>query len=153
MDSATMSTGNRGEAPAKRRRKSVGKLRRRMLTLANLDGRTIASKRAAQLIRAITMDITAGDPDAPTEAQRQLVQRAAILGALIEADEASWLNGDIIDLQTFFAAIGLQRRLLESIGLQRRARDVETLDAYLARAHQPEQQQHQDDVTDAEIVE
>jgi hypothetical protein len=60
------------------------------------------------------------------------VQRAAVLGAYLEDAEASWLQGKAPDVNNWFMAIDRQRRALESLGLERRAKDVTSLQAYLA---------------------
>jgi hypothetical protein len=53
--------------------------------------------------------------------------------ALVESGRVRWLNGDDdVDMQTYLAAVGVQRRLLVTIGLERRARAAPTLAQYLA---------------------
>jgi hypothetical protein len=94
----------------------------RLLTLGHLDGRTAAARRARELIEAIETDL--GGSDRLSEGSRQLVQRAAVLGTFIESCEAQWLGGAAVDLADYLAAINSQRRVLATIGLQRRARNV-----------------------------
>jgi glutathione S-transferase len=94
----------------------------RLLTLGHLDGRTMAAKRARELIEAIELDL--GGADRLSEGSRQLVQRAAVLGAYIENCETRWLGGDAVDLSDYLAAINAQRRVLATLGLDRRARNV-----------------------------
>jgi hypothetical protein len=98
----------------------AGKLR--LLTLGHLDGRTAAARRARELIEAIETDLGGGDR--LSEGERQLVQRAAVLGAYIESCEVKWLGGAAVELQDYLAAINAQRRVLATIGLERRARNV-----------------------------
>jgi hypothetical protein len=98
----------------------AGKLR--LLTLGHLDGRTAAARRARELIEAIQTDL--GGSDHLSEGERQLVQRAAVLGAYIESCEVKWLGGEAVDLADYLAAINAQRRVLATIGLERRSRDV-----------------------------
>jgi hypothetical protein len=100
--------------------KAAGKLR--LLTLGHLDQRTAAARRARELIDAIELDL--GGSDRLSEGSRQLVQRAAVLGTFIESCEAAWLGGDAVDLTEYLAAINSQRRVLATIGLERRAREV-----------------------------
>jgi glutathione S-transferase len=100
--------------------KAAGKLR--LLTLGHLDGRTAAARRSRELIEAIESDLGGGDR--LTEGSRQLVQRAAVLGTYIESCEAQWLAGEAVDLADYLAAINSQRRVLATIGLERRARDA-----------------------------
>ena len=107
----------------------------RLLTLDHIDGRTAAAKRARDLMESIEQDL--GGADRLSEGSRQLVQRAAVLGTFIESCEASWLSGETVELADYLAAINSQRRVLQTIGLERRARDVNelTLSEYLSRAH------------------
>ena len=52
------------------------------------------------------------------------MQHAGVLGAVIEHQEVMWLAGEKIDETALLAAVNCQRRLLETVGLQRRAREV-----------------------------
>lgn len=110
---SAQSDGDPSQVPA-------GKLR--LLTLDSLDRRTAASRRARELIEAIEADLGGGDH--LSQGQRQLVQRAAVLGTFIESCEAKWLGGTAVDLADYLAAINSQRRVLATIGLERRAREV-----------------------------
>jgi hypothetical protein len=74
------------------------------------------------LVEAIEKDLGGGDR--LSEGERQLVQRAAVLGAFIESCEVQWLGGAAVELQDYLAAINAQRRVLATIGLERRARNV-----------------------------
>jgi hypothetical protein len=94
----------------------------RLMTLDQLDGRTAAARRARDLIEAIEGDL--GGSDRLSESARQLVQRAAVLGAFIENCETQWLGGNAVELADYLAAINAQRRVLATIGLKRVARDV-----------------------------
>jgi hypothetical protein len=114
-DSAAIE-GRSAAAPAPK----AGKLR--LLTLGHLDGRTAAARRARELIEAIQTDL--GGSDHLSEGERQLVQRAAVLGAYIESCEVKWLGGKAVDLADYLAAINAQRRVLATVGLERRARNV-----------------------------
>ena len=63
--------------------------RTRFITLADLDGRSRAARNGRDIAAAMTADL-GGEHDL-TEAQRQLIQRVATLGALIEDFEARFL--------------------------------------------------------------
>jgi glutathione S-transferase len=124
-DSAAIE-GRSAAAPAPK----AGKLR--LLTLGHLDGRTAAARRARELIEVIQTDLGGGDR--LSEGERQLVQRAAVLGAYIESCEVKWLGGEAVDLADYLAAINAQRRVLATIGLERRARNVTpSVAEYVAR--------------------
>ena len=112
------------DVPRKPRKKRPRHNRKlvRLKTLKALDGRTLAAQRATALVAALESDL--GGPDNVTVAERQIVQHAGVLGAVIEHQEALWLAGDEVDETALLAAVNCQRRLLETVGLQRRARDV-----------------------------
>jgi hypothetical protein len=106
----------------------------RLLTFGDLDNRTASAQLVRSLVAAFVNDV--GGPECVTEGIRQLIQRAAILGALIEDTEARWLRGDKLDkewLGHYLAAVNAQRRVLETIGLERRARPVDSLVSYINR--------------------
>lgn len=104
----------------------------RLLTLDQLDHRTAAAKRCRDLIATIELDLGGGDRLSTGE--RQIIQRAAITGAVLEDIETRWLAGEPIDPALYATLGNAQRRLLETIGLRRRARDVTpSVDEYVAR--------------------
>ena len=103
----------------------------RLRSLDDLDNRTLAAKRTRQLLGDIVSDL--GGPENVTAAQRQLVQRAAILGAYLEDIEFKWASGEEIPFAEYLVAVNAQRRVLATIGLERRSRDVTpSLADYLA---------------------
>ncbi len=102
--------------------KAKGSGKTRLLTLDALDGRTAAAKRARDLIAALEADL--GGADHLSVGQQQLVQRVAVLGALAEDYEARWIAGEQVEVGEYLSAINVQRRVLATLGLERRARDV-----------------------------
>jgi hypothetical protein len=119
-----------GRVASPRRRKQASKAC--LLTLGHIDQRSEAWKRANQLIA--TLENERGGAEHITEAMRQLVQRAAVLSAVIEDQEAHWVAGEAIDMVSYLSAIGVQRRVLLSLGLERQGpRDITpALSSYLA---------------------
>jgi hypothetical protein len=93
---------------------------RGLKTLDAVDGRTRGYIHAREVMGRLSSDL-GGEP---TEGQSRLVQRAAVLDAIIENDEANYLSGTTIDIGLYLAAVNAQRRVLISIGLDRRSRDV-----------------------------
>jgi len=83
-------------------------------SLDDLDHRTLAAKRTRQLLGDIVSDL--GGPENVTAAQRQLVQRAAILGDYLEDIEFKWASG--IPVTEYLVAVNAQRRVLATIGLK-----------------------------------
>ena len=129
-DAALIDARNAAAVP----QKSAGKMR--LMTMSSLDGRTVACRRARQLVDAIEADL--GGADRLSEGTKQLCQRAAVLGAFVENCEAQWLAGQEVALGDYLAAINSQRRVLATIGIKRVAREIPTLAehiATLAREH------------------
>jgi hypothetical protein len=103
----------------------------RLLTLADLDKRTTAAKRARYLIEKVTGDL--GGQDQLATGECQIVQRAVLLGVMAEDLESRWLAGEDADPALLATIANAQRRLFEAIGLKRVPRDVTpTLADYLA---------------------
>ena len=96
--------------------------KRRLLTLKDLDSRTRATRQALALRDGFLSDLGGGDR--ASVAQQELAQRGAILGVMIEDQEARWLRGDGVELAEYCTLVNAQRRVLADIGLERRARDV-----------------------------
>jgi hypothetical protein len=103
----------------------------RLLTLADLDRRTTAARRARELIEAVHGDL--GGTDRLATGERQIVQRAVILGVMAEDVESRWLMGEAVDPTILATMANAQRRLFETVGLKRVPRDVTpSLSEYLA---------------------
>ena len=94
--------------------------RLRLKTLSDLDGRTFSAQQAHRLVAQLEADL-GGDL---STAQRELVKRAAILGAIVEDTEVAWLERKPADLTVYGTLVDRQRRCLEALGLQRLPRDV-----------------------------
>jgi hypothetical protein len=75
-----------------------------------------------------------------------------MLGAMVESNEACWLSGDTVDLTSYFAALNSQRRILVTLGLERRSKDITppSVEAYLA--HLNKQKEDKQREADAEEV-
>ena len=105
----------------------------RLLSLGDVDRRCTAYRKTADLIDAIEADL--GGPDHLSTGERQIIQRAALTGALLEDLEARWLAGEPIDPALYATLGNAQRRLFETVGLKRVPRGVTpTLQAYVAKA-------------------
>jgi len=115
---------------APRRRGHRGQAR--LLTLGHLDGRSRALRGAREIQEGIEADL--GGADHISTAQRALAQRAAILTAVVEDAEVKWATNDsAFELDKYLAAVNCLRRVLASVGLERRQRDATpSLDEYLA---------------------
>lgn len=94
----------------------------RLLTLADLDGRTVAARCARRLIGEIESDL--GGADRLSAAEREIAQRAAMAGAMLADLEARWLSGHPADLAQYATLANTQSRLLKLLGLERRQIDA-----------------------------
>jgi hypothetical protein len=103
----------------------------RLLSLHGLDKRTPAYLETKKLIGEIEADL--GGADQLSAAERQIVQHAALLGAMLVDMEVRYLAGQAIDTSEYGFLIGVQQRLFQVLGVQRRQRDVTpSIDEYLA---------------------
>ena len=114
MDATVIDTETDDDRPRTR----AGKPRLR--SLDELDSRTAAARKAQQMVSSLVSDL-GGDP---TTAERQIAQRAALLSAMLEDAEARWVTGETIDLSEYGFLANTQRRLLVTLGLDRRAKDI-----------------------------
>src|SRR5215475_14803553 len=103
----------------------------KLTSLADLDGRTVAARLAKDTISAIEADL--GGAENITTAKRQIIESAAVTSAMVADMGSRWLAGEQIDLALFTTLCNSQRRLLETVGLERRAKPVENLQEYLRR--------------------
>jgi hypothetical protein len=110
---------NGSQTPANARRQRA-RAKTRFLTLADIDGRTLAAQRARAIVAGIEADVGL---DLST-AERQLAQRAGVLGAIAEDREARWIAGEQFDPVTYCTIVNAQRRVLETLGIKRQPRDV-----------------------------
>jgi hypothetical protein len=93
--------------------------------LPGVDGRNVWVRRAKDIIAAHLSDL--GGEDNTSAAERSIVRRASTLTIELERLEAKFALTDAAsphDLDLYARASGNLRRLLEAIGLQRRAKDV-----------------------------
>jgi hypothetical protein len=83
----------------------------RLLTLADVDGRTGPGRRVRAIVRALAHDLA----DDLSTAQRMLVMRVALLDALCEHTEASILLGQEVSVSDYLMMASTQRRLLQTL--------------------------------------
>jgi hypothetical protein len=93
--------------------------------LAGVDGRNPWLRRAKDLIREHVSDL--GGPDNVSVAEVSIIRRAATITAELERLEAKFAlagEADSEDLDLYLRGANNLRRLLESVGLRRRPRDI-----------------------------
>ena len=86
------------------------------------DGRSAWSRRYRDLVSAHVSDITAGAQ--PSAGQLSLIRRCAAIEIELEKMECQLSQGLEIDFDLFSRATGHLRRVLETLGLERKPRDV-----------------------------
>ena len=119
--SAAVETGSRNASlPKKRRSRAIADRDRR--TLEKLDRRTVEYQRYEAIRVALIAD--KGGPDEVTEAEAQIADKAAFLAMTLEGMQIAALAGEEINLQRYGELTDRLRRNLETIGLQRRPRDI-----------------------------
>ena len=87
-----------------------------------MDGRSAIARRFRDLVDAIISDM--GGDEVISEGQRQLARRSAALSVQCEQIEAIMANGGPIDLNDYVRLVNALNRVLGSIGLKRRMKDV-----------------------------
>jgi hypothetical protein len=94
--------------------------------LADADHRTAWMRRLRDLIQSHIFDL--GGDDYVSDSEQRLVRRAAMLTIQLEMMDSRFATNDgeasRVDLETYQRCSNSLRRLLESLGLQRRSRDV-----------------------------
>jgi len=125
LDTSDMEAESAPVAPAKGGRKV------RLMCLADLDGRTKARKAADKLLSDLVSDM--GGAAQVSAGRMALAEHAAVLDAMAKHQGALFLRGDPIDVSEYGTLTNALRRLLETIGLERRAKDITpSLSNYLA---------------------
>jgi len=109
--------------------------------LANTDHRSAWMRRLRDLVVAHESDL--GGEELISEGERRLIRRAAMMTLQLEMMEQRWAQnggeGSTQQVETYQKVTGALRRVLESLGLKRRPRDVTPrLDEYLRRSERRE---------------
>jgi hypothetical protein len=86
------------------------------------DGNSRWARRYRDLIAAHCQDL--GGVDLLSEAQLSLIRRASAIELELEQAEGKLSMGEAVDLDSFTRAASHLRRLFETLGLERKARDV-----------------------------
>jgi hypothetical protein len=93
-------------------------------------------RRFRDLVETMTFDL--GGADFLSEFQKQLIRRAAALSVMAESVEADLVRDRPFAITDYGTVCDRLRRLCETLGLERVARDVTpTLQSYLAAKAKP----------------
>jgi hypothetical protein len=98
------------------------------------DARSAWSRRYRDLIAAHSADL--GGVSILSEAQRSLVRRCSALELELESMEGKLSQSEPVDMDIYARLTGHLRRVLETLGIERRARDV-TLDGVEVEVFSP----------------
>jgi len=90
--------------------------------LGLVDGRTREARLYGQAVADVVSDL--GGDDNVSRAELELVRRAAGLSVLAALAESKLLTGEETDIGELVSVGNAQRRILATLGLQRRSRDV-----------------------------
>jgi hypothetical protein len=129
-------------------RKGRSRVSNGSILIAGVDQRSPWVRRCKDILREHISDL--GGIDNCSAAERSIIRRAAVLTTELEQLEARFATAgqaDAGDLETYQRCANSLRRLLEAVGLQRRAKDVTTptLDE-IAREIEDEKQKDAADV-------
>lgn len=95
------------------------------------DGRGQWARRWRDLVELYLADL--GAPETLSEAQHALCRRAATISVELENLDGRLSKGEFVDLDAYARVTGHLRRVLETLGIERKARDVTpSLSEYLA---------------------
>lgn len=114
--------------------------------LPSVDGRSVWARRARDLLELHISDL--GGEDNVSEAQRSLCRRAAVIETELEYQEFAFAEARAAGREPKMARLDLYsrlsgnlKRLLEAVGIERRARPVPDLGEYIARQYGPRRDQ------------
>jgi hypothetical protein len=108
-------------ASGKKRRASSSVTSGRKLFVQG-DSKSPWSRRYSDLVRLYAQDISGGLD--LSQAQQSLIRRASAIQCQLESLEGQMSLGQEVDLDVFTRSASHLRRILETIGVERRARDV-----------------------------
>jgi len=110
--------------------------------LPGVDGRSPWVRRCKDIIAAHLSDL--GGADNASAAERSIIRRASVMTVELERLEAQFAlagEADPMTLDLYARTSGNLRRLLEAVGLQRRARDVSPPSVAEYLAHKAKQRE------------
>jgi hypothetical protein len=125
MMNATEGNADVAELSAKKpKRKSSAVTSGRRLFVEG-DGRSPWSRRYRDLIAGHVSDL--GGHDTLSEAQKSLIRRASAIECELELMEGKLSQGEEIDIDVFTRSSSHLRRIFETLGIERRAKDITSL--------------------------
>jgi hypothetical protein len=97
----------------------------RSMFVGREDARTPLARRFRDLVRLHALDVSPGGPAHLSQAQQQLIRRISMLEVRLEVMEGRMVEGDeTVSLEEFARVSSHLRRMLESLGLRKVAKDA-----------------------------
>jgi hypothetical protein len=121
LNESQVPAGVQRRAPSRAKRPRSAVTSGRQLFIAG-DPRSAWSRRFHDLVVGHVSDL--GGADILSEAQFSLIRRAAAIECELERLDARLSVGDAVDMDSYARVAGHLRRLFETLGLERRPRDV-----------------------------
>ena len=90
--------------------------------LPNVDGRSLVARRFRDIVASVAAN--QGGADRCSEARLQLIRRFAAAACIAEQMEAALARGETIDVHQHTYLCSTLTRIVQRIGINRRARDV-----------------------------
>jgi hypothetical protein len=117
------------KAPTRTRNRSA---KRRLITLEDLDRRCRAAQRALDLQDRLIAE--RGGTEHLSVLRFEMIRSVAVLSAMIEDQQARWINGEAVLPTDIATLLNARRREAELVGVDPIPRDVTTLASYLTTA-------------------
>jgi hypothetical protein len=130
MSVTEVETGRRKRAPSRAKRPRSAVTSGRQLFISG-DPNSAWSRRYHDLVVGHCNDL--GGSDVLSDAQLSLIRRAASIECELERLDAMLSTGAEVNLDAYGRAASHLRRLFETLGIERKAKPVESLAEYLAR--------------------
>jgi hypothetical protein len=102
----------------------------RLVTMQDLDRRTKAAQIALETKDAIMADL--GGEDRLSTLEKIMVENAAMSAAVLRDAHVRWMQGKPVPVSELATLENTFNRTAQALGLSRRAKDVMSIDAYLA---------------------
>ncbi len=99
--------------------------------LTHIDARSELGYALKQRLQALEHDVSAGEPERLTYAQRSLIRRALWLEVRLETDEVKIVTGDPIPAGSHSTLLNALTAVYRTLGVEPKARPVKSLKEYI----------------------
>jgi hypothetical protein len=133
-DKSPTSQPKPADTPEVAPRKARSRVTNGSVLIAGVDQRSLWVRRCKDIIASHLSDL--GGTENTSAAERSLIRRASVLSVELERLETKFAGAGEAsdsDLDLYQRTAGNLRRLLEAVGLQRRAKQVNDMETFLAK--------------------